>query len=165
MNTALLMDDKFVKYLSDQTDLFLETNDKKEADPRTVWDTYKAYMRGMIISYTSQRKKERMAKQLEIENKIKQLEEAFYTIELKSTRSALHNLITRKAEMDILFTKQNFLACNNSNRLLARLVRNAPVKSYISAIQDENNQRQISNRQIMRASKDSMLICTVRRLK
>ncbi len=32
MNTALLMDDKFVKYLSDQTDLFLETNDKKEAD-------------------------------------------------------------------------------------------------------------------------------------
>ncbi len=50
-------------------------------------------MRGMIISYTSQRKKEQLAKQLEIENKIKQLEEAFYVIksditliELKSTR-------------------------------------------------------------------------------
>uniref|UniRef100_A0A3Q1F1B9 Reverse transcriptase domain-containing protein n=1 Tax=Acanthochromis polyacanthus TaxID=80966 RepID=A0A3Q1F1B9_9TELE len=45
------MDDTFITYLTDQTDLFLEI-DKNEADPRTVWDTYKAYMRGMIISYT-----------------------------------------------------------------------------------------------------------------
>uniref|UniRef100_A0A8C5E1K9 exodeoxyribonuclease III n=1 Tax=Gouania willdenowi TaxID=441366 RepID=A0A8C5E1K9_GOUWI len=100
MNATLLMDEKFVKYLTDQTDLFLEINDKNGADPRIVWDTYKAYM---IISYTSQRKKERAAKQLEIENKVKLLEETYYKtrseatlIELKSTRTALNNLITRR---------------------------------------------------------------------
>lgn len=69
MNATLLMDEKFVKYLTDQKDLFLETDDKNGADPRIVWDTYKAYMRVMIILYTSQRKKERAAKQLEIEKK------------------------------------------------------------------------------------------------
>uniref|UniRef100_A0A8C5DIG8 Reverse transcriptase domain-containing protein n=1 Tax=Gouania willdenowi TaxID=441366 RepID=A0A8C5DIG8_GOUWI len=156
MNATLLMDEKFVKYLTDQTDLFLEINDKNGADPRIVWDTYKAYMRGMIISYTSRRKKERAAKQLEIENKVKLLEETYYKtrseatlIELKSTRTALNNLITRKAERDILFTKQKFFElANKPNRLLARLARNAPIKSYISAVQDENQQRQTNNRQI-----------------
>lgn len=156
MNTTLLMDEKCIKYLNDQTDLFLEFNDKDVADPRIVWDTYKAYMRGMVISYTSQRKKERVAKQLEIERKMKRLEEDYYVtkrevtlIELKATRIALHNLRTRKAEKDILFTKQKFFElANKPNHLLARLARNAPVKSFISAIQDENGQRQTNNRQI-----------------
>lgn len=55
MNTALVMDEKFMKYLNDQTDL--EFNDKDAADPRIVWDAYNAYMRGMVISYTSQEKR------------------------------------------------------------------------------------------------------------
>ncbi len=51
--------------------------------------------------------------------------------------------------MEFLFTKQKFFElANKPNRLLAWLIRNAPVKYYISAIQDENNQRQISNHQI-----------------
>lgn len=61
-----------------------------------------------------------MAKQLEIERKIKKLEEDYYAkklkvtlIELKATRIALHNLITRRAEKDILFTKQIFFELAN----------------------------------------------------
>lgn len=57
MNTTLLMDDKFIKYLNDKTDLFVEFNDKDSADPRVVWDACKAYMGGMVISYASQEKK------------------------------------------------------------------------------------------------------------
>lgn len=72
------MRNSFFLNLEDQTDLILEFNDEDRADPRTVWDTYKAYMRGMIICYTSQKKKEQVAKQLEIENKITQLEEIYY---------------------------------------------------------------------------------------
>lgn len=37
---------------------------------------------------------------------------------------------------------------NKPNCFLARLVRNAPVKSFISAIQDENDQRQTNNQQM-----------------
>lgn len=95
------MDDKFIKYLNNETDLFLEFNNKDAADPRIVWDAYQAYMRGMVISYVSQKKKERIAKQLEIEREIKKLEGDFYATkseatltELKATRIALHNLIT-----------------------------------------------------------------------
>uniref|UniRef100_A0A673ATC2 Endonuclease/exonuclease/phosphatase domain-containing protein n=1 Tax=Sphaeramia orbicularis TaxID=375764 RepID=A0A673ATC2_9TELE len=109
MNTTLLTNDKFIKYLTDQTDLFLETNDKNRADPKI-------------------RKKEQAAKQVEIEKK-KQLEEMFYTtksdaavIELKSTITPLYNMIKRKAEIDTLFTKQKFFElANKPNRLLVLL--------------------------------------------
>ena len=57
----------------------------------------------------------------------------------------LHNLITRKAEKDILFAKQRLFEYGNKpNRLLALLARNAPRKSFISVIQDENNQQQVN---------------------
>uniref|UniRef100_A0A665UG82 Endonuclease/exonuclease/phosphatase domain-containing protein n=1 Tax=Echeneis naucrates TaxID=173247 RepID=A0A665UG82_ECHNA len=121
MNTTLLMDKKFINYLNDQADLFLEFNDKDAADSRIVWGTYEAYMRGMIISYTSRRKKERVAKQFEIERKIKRLEEDYYVtkrevtlIEMKATRIALHNLVIRK-----LFYKQKK---NHSNRGNAKAI-------------------------------------------
>lgn len=99
--------------------------------------------------------------QTTIKRKIKQLEDKYYVTisddvltELRTTRVVLHNLITRKAEKDILFAKQRlFEYGNKQSRLLARLARNAPRKSFISVIQDENNQRQVNYRLINDRSK------------
>lgn len=69
--------------------------------------------------------------------------------ELKTLWTTFNNLITRKAEKDILFAKQRLFEFGNKpNRLLARLARNVPPKSFITAVQDENNQRQMNNIQI-----------------
>lgn len=144
MCTTYLLDEKFVRFLDDQTTLFLETNDKEDIDLRILWDSYKAYMRGMVISYTSQTKKDRLARQLEIENNIKQLENQFYSTkstetlnELKVARTVLQNCIMHKAEKDILFAKQRlFESANKPNCFLARLAKNAPTKSFIAAIVD-----------------------------
>lgn len=156
LDTLLLLDHNFIKLLEEQTDIYLETNDKKDTDPRIIWDAYKAYIRGIIISYASRKRKERVAKQLEMEKKIKKLEEEYYAVksedvltELKFSRAALNDLITRKAEKDILFAKQRLFEFGNKpNKLLARLARKAPAKSFISAVQDENGQRQMNHRQI-----------------
>lgn len=59
MSTLSLLDEKFIHFITEQTTVFLEINDKEEIDTRTLWDSYKAYMRGMIISYTSHKRKQR----------------------------------------------------------------------------------------------------------
>lgn len=69
LDTLLFLDHNCIKVLEEQTDLYLEFNDKDDADPKIVWEAYEAYMRGIIISYTN-RKKIRVAGQLEIEKKI-----------------------------------------------------------------------------------------------
>lgn len=53
VNILLLLDNNFIKFLEKQTDIFLEFNDQDDVD---VWNGYKAFMRGIIISYTSQNK-------------------------------------------------------------------------------------------------------------
>lgn len=156
LNSLLFYDDDFIKFLENQTDFYLEFNDNNDSDPRIIWEAFKAYMRGMIISYSSRKKKERIQEQLEIEKRIKKLEEDFYRLksddvlkELKEVRSKLTDLITRKAESDILFARQRMFEFGNKpNKLLARLARNSPSKSFISAIHDQDDQRQTNNLKI-----------------
>ena len=57
INASLFHGDNFIKFLETQTDLYLEVNDCNDFDPRLVWEAYKAYMRGMIISYSSKKKR------------------------------------------------------------------------------------------------------------
>lgn len=156
MNRFYLLNEDFVKLLEDQTDLYLEINDNNNIDPRILWDAYKAYMRGIIISFSSQKKKERLAEQTNIENRIKQLEEEYTQSKsqevlekLKKDRSLLNDIITKKAEKDILFAKQRlFEFGNKSNKFLARLANNSPSNSFISAIKDENGCRHMDSKNI-----------------
>ena len=79
-------------------------------------------MQGMIIQYSSKKKKERTQEQSQIEKKIKKLEEDFHRSksdvvlkELKEAKLLLNNLQTKKAESDILFARQrlkSFYSCN-----------------------------------------------------
>lgn len=113
-------------------------------------------MRGMIISYSSKKKKEHTQEQLQIEKKIIKLEEDFHRSkskgvlkELKATRLRLTNLLTKKAESDILFARQRlFKFGNKPNQFLARLAKNSPQKMVISAISDEDQVRQTNNTKI-----------------
>ncbi len=81
-------------------------------DPRTIWEAYKAFLRGMIIAYTSKKKKELLFEQMKLEKRIITIEKEFYSsklaqllAELKSLRVQLNQLLTRKADRDILFAK------------------------------------------------------------
>uniref|UniRef100_A0A3B5MBT9 exodeoxyribonuclease III n=1 Tax=Xiphophorus couchianus TaxID=32473 RepID=A0A3B5MBT9_9TELE len=131
LNRLLLLNEDFTKLLEEQTDFFLELNDNSNTDPRLVWDAYKAYMRGIIISYSSRKRKEQLAEQNKIENKIKKLEEEYILSksdkilgELKTARASLSDITTKKAEKDILFAQQKFFEHGNKpNKYLAfRLV-------------------------------------------
>ena len=74
INASLFHTDDFVKFLETQTDLYLEVNDHNDSDPRLVWEAYETYMRGMLISYSSKKKKEHTQEQSRREKKIRKLE-------------------------------------------------------------------------------------------
>lgn len=53
MNRAHLLDPKFIKYVNKRikTITNLEIEDKEKPTPNIIWDAFKVYIRGLIISY------------------------------------------------------------------------------------------------------------------
>lgn len=46
-NTSLLSDETFVDFISTQIDFFIETNQLPDTDILILWETLKAYIRGL----------------------------------------------------------------------------------------------------------------------
>uniref|UniRef100_A0A3Q2QE32 exodeoxyribonuclease III n=1 Tax=Fundulus heteroclitus TaxID=8078 RepID=A0A3Q2QE32_FUNHE len=139
----MLKDPEFISYMTTKIEIFIDANSNSFSHAN-IWEALKAYMRGHILSYSAHKRKEQLARQLEIENNIKLLENQFYCTkptetsnDLKSARTALQNLIMHKAEKDILFAKQRlFESANRPNLYLARLAKHIPAKKFITAIVD-----------------------------
>ncbi len=69
--------------------------------------------------------------------------------ELKEARLLLTNLLTKKAESEILFARQRLFEFGNKpNKFLACLARNSPQKAFIPVISDEDQIRQTHNTKI-----------------
>lgn len=112
LNPTLMSDSLFVKYLEDQWELFMSTNDAPGISASTLWETGKAFLRGSIISFAAAKKKNSLNKQLELEQQIVNLETSFKQSpsplvleQLDAARSALDQLLTQKTEMAIFFTQ------------------------------------------------------------
>lgn len=100
LNPSLLSNPAFLKYLENQWELFMSTNDSPEVSASTLWEAGKAFLRGSIISYTAAKRKSTLAKQLKLEHDIVTLErdfkETFSTFILKkleAAKSALDQLL------------------------------------------------------------------------
>lgn len=117
--------------------------------PTTLREVAKAYLHGAIISYTSAQKEKALKIQLELEKKIKELEGDFkmspsQTIQkqLDATRSALNQLLTKKAESSVFFAEHRlYESSNKPGRLLAHLARGGRNLASISVLQDTNGVR------------------------
>ena len=73
-NTQILKDKDCCNYVEKQIKLFFETNDKPETSPLLLWDTFKAFMRGAIISAQAHFNKENRKMEQKLEKEIKQLD-------------------------------------------------------------------------------------------
>lgn len=56
MDTSIFEDHKFVSHFTSESGLFLSTNSASERNPSLLWETSKAYARGVIISYTASKR-------------------------------------------------------------------------------------------------------------
>uniref|UniRef100_A0A3Q2WJ08 Endonuclease/exonuclease/phosphatase domain-containing protein n=1 Tax=Haplochromis burtoni TaxID=8153 RepID=A0A3Q2WJ08_HAPBU len=102
----------FIEYITKEWNVFMTTNKTEDVSPSLLWETAKAYLRGSIISYTTAQKKASMKEQLSLEHIIQKLEVQFKisrskTIlkKLEAARSALNQLLTKRAKAAIFFDK------------------------------------------------------------
>ena len=73
-----LQDRKFVEFVGIHIDLYFSMN-TNETSPTVRWEAFKAYIRGMIISYSSSQNKAFKSKLNSLEGCIKDLEDRIVT--------------------------------------------------------------------------------------
>uniref|UniRef100_A0AAR2IJQ7 Reverse transcriptase domain-containing protein n=1 Tax=Pygocentrus nattereri TaxID=42514 RepID=A0AAR2IJQ7_PYGNA len=76
-NTSLLKEQDFINYFKREWAIYLEQNNLLEISPCVLWEAGKAVMRGKIISYCAHKKNKEKTLILELEQKIKSLENAY----------------------------------------------------------------------------------------
>lgn len=57
LNPHLLTEKEFCDYLKSQIQLYFDMNDTLETTPGTLWEAFKAYLRGCVISFETARRK------------------------------------------------------------------------------------------------------------
>uniref|UniRef100_A0A3B4UKM2 exodeoxyribonuclease III n=1 Tax=Seriola dumerili TaxID=41447 RepID=A0A3B4UKM2_SERDU len=151
MNPSLLSSPTFIDYITEQWNVFLTANKTPGFSPSLLWETAKAYLRGCIISYTTAQKKAAIKEQSDLENTIKQLEAQLKSTpsktlfkNLEATRSALNQLLTRKAESNIFFAQHRLYESGNKpGRMLARLAKGRMEASMIPCLLDDKCEAKI----------------------
>lgn len=79
LSPSLFSDPAFVTLLEEELKFSFSTNDTTYVSASTLWESSKAFIRGVIISYTSAKRKKAHGQQLELESKIFNLEKSLNT--------------------------------------------------------------------------------------
>lgn len=143
-NTSLLNDPEFDSLIKREWASFLEINDSPESSSSILWETGKAVLRGIIISFSTHKKKIEQRQEAESEQKIKQLEginandqtETTQT-ELRKYKFKLNEIINKKTQFQIhRLREEQYHHSNKSGKFLVNLIKQNKEKTTISTIRD-----------------------------
>lgn len=146
LNPLLLSDNTFLEYISKQIDIFLETNITPDVTYCTIWESFKAFLRGHIISYCSQDKRQRQKRLTDLRGLIAQLDNQHSrnpSPGLYKQRMVLqteYNLIsTRHAEQIILKSRRLWYEHGEkASKILAHQLRQSEAARFISEIRTQD---------------------------
>lgn len=113
LNPYLLTNEEFCGFIEAQIKLYFETNDSPEVTSCTLWEAFKAYLRGCVISYEAAKKKEEATQCKHLEEQIQQLDRQnalnptpdLYR-EITSLKNQLNQFLSRKITSAFLSIKQ-----------------------------------------------------------
>lgn len=148
-NPFILADHKFVSYFSEEFQSFLSINSASTNDPSLLWETSKAFARGLIISYVSSKRRRQAEQRKILESKLKVSEREYIARpsptrlkEVSALRSALDSLLTEHAEAKIRFAKQRlYEQGDKAGRYLAYLTRKKSDSKTITSIIDDTGKQ------------------------
>lgn len=103
LNTQMLSNESFVKFISDQIDFFISTNKTPNMAASTIWETMKAYIRGEVISYTAHENKLRKDRVFVLTRSIAQLDE---TYAVSPSPDIYKERLILQAKLDTFLTNQ-----------------------------------------------------------
>ncbi|XP_072094225.1 CST complex subunit TEN1 isoform X1 [Mobula birostris] len=146
-NPILLQDQDFVKFIKEQIDFFFSTNTTDEVSNGTVWDAFKAYIRGQIISYSAGLKRRINNEILLLVDKIKEDDKKYaispskelykHKVELQLEHSLL---LTSLIENQLMRTRSDFcIHSDKSGKLLANQLKFDSVKRQITKIRKQDD--------------------------
>ena len=103
MNTGMLNDETFKTTVAVDLKEFLDHNDNGEVNPAILWDTAKAFLRGKIIARMSLLKKLRSKKLLDLQDRLREMEQLHSSTQDTSTLSQMNNI---KQEIDNIYSEE-----------------------------------------------------------
>uniref|UniRef100_A0A3Q1EXS2 Reverse transcriptase domain-containing protein n=1 Tax=Acanthochromis polyacanthus TaxID=80966 RepID=A0A3Q1EXS2_9TELE len=145
-NTRLLSDEKFVTFVTSKIDLFVATNETPSVSPSLLWETFKAFIRGHIISYSSFESRERRRKKSELMTRISQLDSLYAT---SPSPTVYNNRLSLQAEFDCLSSVEaeemllkaqyaQYEYGEKATKLLSHQLRSTAMSHLIPQIQTSN---------------------------
>lgn len=131
LNTTILKDHTFVSYFNTEFRYFLSINSQSTDNPALLWETVKAYTRGIIISFSASKRREKLRKQNLLMTELKTKERTYVNSptpallrEISAVRSTFDNLLTQEEETKHKFTRQRFYEHGNKpGKYLAYLTK------------------------------------------
>ncbi|XP_059823631.1 IQ calmodulin-binding motif-containing protein 1 isoform X1 [Hypanus sabinus] len=147
--------------MNEQIDFF-STNSTEDISYGTLWDTFKAYIRGQIISYTVGLRKRIKKEALLLVDKIKEIDKKYLITpskELYKQRVELQTeyslLLTSSIENQLMKSRSDFyIHSDKSGKLLASQLKNALVKRQITKIRQQNGDLTVNHDEINKSFQD-----------
>lgn len=144
LNTSLLSDEEFIKFVSTNIDVFLKVNMGSDTSLGTIWEALKAYLRGQIISYAASVKRERTKRVEEIIKTIGDIDEknaVAPSADLYKERIALQTEFDSlsSAYIQSLYLKSRMTHYEHGERagkLLCHQLRQSASNSIIAEVRD-----------------------------
>lgn len=148
LNTALLSDENFCKFISNAIEVFLLTNQTDSVSPSLLWETLKAVLRGQIISFSASRNKEKRQTQERLIDSILKTDKQYSkspTPELYKEKLNLKTqyelLSTEKTEYNLLRSRTFFYEHGEkAGRLLAHQLKSRSASRLIPTIRKSNQE-------------------------
>lgn len=124
-------------------------NSESFDDPSLLWETCKAYIRGLAISYSITKERKQVEKQERLELELKRATKDHVNDaspanleKLTVIRASLHALLLQQANVKILFSKQRLYEHGNKpNKYLSYLLKNKSGPQFITSIMDSSGKQ------------------------
>lgn len=146
LHPQLLSDKKFCEFLDTQIKLYFEKNDTPETRPSILWEAFKAFLRGSVISYEATKRKKDRLKIQELEKQIKDLDNensqkpsANLNTKISNLKYEYNLLLSSKICRAFQYTKQKYFEFGEKpHKLLARQLRKMENDRTIRIINSNN---------------------------
>lgn len=147
-NPQLLLLPDFKDYINKAIQDFFDLNDNGEVSDSTLWEAFKATMRGYIISYESLKKREKTTKQKDLQKEIKRIEEMHTNSLAKSDYNKIlklkneYNSIIQEEICDLLIKnkQKHFEISDKPLKLLSRQLKGDQAKTAIYKIRSKTGE-------------------------
>ncbi len=129
--------------------IFLSINSESTSNPSLLWETAKAYIRGLAISYLTTKRRKQSEKQKHLESELNIATSSYLNDpspvsleKISALRASLNSLLTHQSHSNVLYSKQKLYEWGNKpSKYLAHWTKSKSDSQFITSIVDPKGVR------------------------